>query len=120
MVGPSDLLSQPAFSPWGEEPPPDLIRGARRADEGDTTSSDEASMIPLYQRGEGTRAARPFVVKWSPDRPAAPYPAPFVFVAFGFALVSNSSMILPATSMPVAFSTPSKPGEELTSITTGP
>ena len=48
------------------------------------------------------------------------YPFPFVFVLSGFAFFSMNSMMSPATSTPVAVSTPSRPGEELTSITTGP
>eukprot|EP00998_Keelungia_sp_KM082_P004031 NODE_15076_length_414_cov_1.240418_g15053_i0.p1 GENE.NODE_15076_length_414_cov_1.240418_g15053_i0~~NODE_15076_length_414_cov_1.240418_g15053_i0.p1 ORF type:complete len:107 (+),score=4.23 NODE_15076_length_414_cov_1.240418_g15053_i0:61-381(+) len=53
-------------------------------------------------------------------RPFGHQPLPFVLVLPAFARASICSMILPATSMPVAFSTPSSPGEEFTSITTGP
>jgi hypothetical protein len=47
-------------------------------------------------------------------------PRPLVPVLPGLARFSMCSMILPATSRPVALSTPSSPGEEFTSITTGP
>ena len=47
-------------------------------------------------------------------------PRPRVRVFPTLAFFSRNSMIMPATFLPVAFSMPSRPGEELTSITTGP
>jgi len=48
------------------------------------------------------------------------HPAPLVFVFPTSALAAMKSMIMPATSLPVAASMPSMPGEELTSMITGP
>jgi hypothetical protein len=47
-------------------------------------------------------------------------PSPRVFVLLGAAFFSRNSMIMPAMSLPVAVSMPSRPGVEFTSITTGP
>lgn len=47
-------------------------------------------------------------------------PLPWVRVLWGLAFFSRYSIISPAMSLPVAVSTPSSPGEEFTSITTGP
>src|SRR6056297_2765022 len=48
------------------------------------------------------------------------YPFPLVRVLPASAFFSMKPMIMPATSLPVAVSMPSRPGEELTSITRGP
>src|SRR6056297_3838224 len=48
------------------------------------------------------------------------YPFPLVRVLPVSAFFSMKPMIMPATSLPVAVSMPSRPGEELTSITRGP
>ena len=48
------------------------------------------------------------------------YPAPFVFVPPIFAFAAMKSMIWPAMSLPLAASIPSSPGEEFTSMITGP
>src|SRR5687767_14953347 len=53
-------------------------------------------------------------------RPAVHQPLPLVLVRPGRAFFSRNSMILLATSTFVDCSMPSSPGEELTSITTGP
>ena len=47
-------------------------------------------------------------------------PLPRVRVLAGLACPSMKAMIWPAMSLPVAFSMPSRPGEELTSMMTGP
>src|SRR5690606_12707238 len=47
-------------------------------------------------------------------------PLPLVRVFQGLWLRSIQLMIMPATFLPVAFSMPSSPGDELTSITSGP
>jgi hypothetical protein len=47
-------------------------------------------------------------------------PLPRVLVLFGLASFSMKAMIWPAISFLVAFSMPSRPGEEFTSMTTGP
>ena len=47
------------------------------------------------------------------------YPRPLVLVV-PLALAAMNSMIWPAMSLPVALSMPSRPGEELTSMMTGP
>ena len=47
-------------------------------------------------------------------------PLPRVRVRPAGRVFSMNSMIVPATSLPVAVSMPSSPGEELTSMTTGP
>ena len=48
------------------------------------------------------------------------HPRPRVFVRPGLAARSKNSRIALATSLPEAFSMPSRPGDEFTSITTGP
>lgn len=63
------------------------------------------------------RDARPADHKWSW---LSHQPLPFVLVLPGFAWLARKSTIRPAMSIPVAFSTPSRPGDEFTSITTGP
>src|SRR4029453_11234402 len=47
------------------------------------------------------------------------YPLPLVRVLFGAAWRSRNSIMGVATSMPVAFSSPAMPGDELTSSTSG-
>ncbi len=49
-----------------------------------------------------------------------PYPLPFVAVSPGRAWDSKNPIIWLATSIPVAPSTPSSPGDEFTSMTIGP
>src|SRR5262245_10625254 len=48
------------------------------------------------------------------------HPLPLVLVRPGRASASRNWMMAEATSTPVAFSTPSRPGDELTSMTSGP
>ena len=48
------------------------------------------------------------------------YPFPLSRCFPAFALFSMNSIIFPATSTPVDFSIPSRPGDEFTSITTAP
>lgn len=52
--------------------------------------------------------------------PGAGQPRPLVLVRLAAAFFSINSMILPATSLPVAVSMPLSPGEELTSRIRGP
>ena len=54
------------------------------------------------------------------SRPEARYPLPLVLVLPSLAFSSMNSMILPAMSLPLAFSIPSSPGELFTSMITGP
>ena len=53
-------------------------------------------------------------------RSLAHHPSPRVLVLLGAAFFSRNSMIMPAISLPVAVSIPSRPGVEFTSMTTGP
>src|SRR5262249_49607678 len=72
-----------------------------------------------HRQGDGLALTRRQRGRPPLERLGAP-PLPFVFVRPGRASASADRMMADATSTPVAFSTPSRPGDELTSITNGP
>ena len=67
-----------------------------------------------------TLRAAPKYFSHSAMRRGEDHPCPLVLVFPSLARFSMNSMIIPAISLPVAFSIPSSPGEELTSMITGP
>ena len=75
--------------------------------------------------GRSKRSRVPGRTSWPPDRKGragreSGYPLMRSRVRFGDAVSSMYLIIAPATSLPLASSMPSSPGEELTSMTTGP
>src|SRR5438132_10844492 len=112
-----------------------LMDGGRMWQEAHTSRpepADFAAKIPptggemggVAGHWRGNTRCRGVPMRALPDstlRPRAAFqPSPRVLVWLGLAFFSRNSIINAAMSWPVALSMPSRPGVELTSITTGP